>query len=66
LGLTTALSSRSAALAQLYVVGAAFFAGIRGELDPIDGKHVFFDQSLRIAGHQYLGEQGFDLSAQWN
>ena len=43
---------------------AAFFAGVRRELDVIDVEHVPADQSLGIAGHQDLAEQRFDLDAQ--
>jgi len=43
---------------------AAFFAGIGGELDAIDGEHVAANQALGIAGHRDVAEQGFDLGAE--
>ena len=43
---------------------ATLFAGVTGQLDAINGKHLASDQALGIAGHQYLAEQGFDLLAQ--
>lgn len=52
------------AVAQFFMSTAALFAGIAGELDAVDGKHVAPDQSLSIAGHQHLAEQGFDLGTQ--
>lgn len=52
------------AAAQLFMGAAAFFAGVGGELDAIDGKRVSANQSLGITGHQNLAEQGFDLGAE--
>jgi hypothetical protein len=51
-------------VAQFFMGATAFFAGVGGELDAIDGEHVAANQSLGIAGHQDLAEQGFDLGAE--
>ncbi len=48
-------------MAQFGMSAAAFFAGVTGELDAVDGEHVAPDQALGITGHQDLTEQGFDL-----
>ena len=46
------------------LAAAALFAGVTGELDAVNSKHVPTDESLCITGHQHLAEQGFDLGAQ--
>lgn len=43
---------------------AALFAGVAGEFDAVDGKHVPTNEALGITGHQDLGEQGFDLATE--
>ena len=50
-------------VAQFVMGAAAFFAGVGGELEAINGEHVAPDQALRITGQQDLAEQGFDLCA---
>ena len=52
------------AVAQFGVGAAAFFAGVRWQLDTINSKHVSTNQPLCITGQQDLAEQGFDLRAQ--
>ena len=51
-------------VAQLFMGAAALFAGVAGELDAIDGKHIASDQSLGVTGHQDLTKERFDLRAQ--
>ena len=48
------------AVAQFGMSAAAFFAGVAGELDAVDGEHVAPNQALSITGHTDLAEQGFD------
>ena len=49
------------AVAQFGMSAAAFFAGVAGELDAVDGEHVAPNHALSITGHTDLAEQGFDL-----
>ena len=42
----------------------AFFAGVGGQFDAIDGEHVPANQPLGIAGHQDLAEQRFDVGTE--
>lgn len=59
---------RIAVRRQLLDVAAALLAGVAGvagQLDAINGEHVSANQTLGIAGEQYLCEQGTDLAAEF-
>ena len=52
------------AMPQLFMGATALFAGVAGEFDAVDGKHISANQALGIAGHQDLAEQRFDLGTE--
>lgn len=53
------------AVAQLRVRAASLFAGVGGQLHPVDGEHLPPDQALPVAGDEHLREQRQDLLAQF-
>ncbi len=52
------------AVAQFFMGSATFFAGVGGEFDAVDGKHVSANEALCITGQQHLAKQGFDLGTE--